>query len=399
MQRPASNNSYKYSKPVRSRLVKQPSWLLRRAGILAAGARRLGSLRDTSGRMPKLRACLAIIAVALCSVIPAQAQESVLAPRKGQPGITIEEVIVTGSNIPTAEEVGPNPVDTYRPADIEKLGIRNATDVTTFLPQEAGGTVNLNIANGGDGTVQFNLRGLLAKETLVLVDGKRVAFGSLGVAGASQAVDINLLPFPMIDHIDILKDGASAVYGSDAIAGVVNFFLIHKFRGVEIGGSYGNTNLGASNDMGEWEAWIKAGTGDDKTEIVVIADFWERTGGLFSRDRDLSANAFEIPWGGFDGREFGTPGSIVGFRLLPGMFFGPGGLPQFGVNTPLPHSAPNVNTSPFYKNPFVINPNAYPGAPGINNPRVFQPQFGTDYKGGGDYFFFNFAAFTPALPP
>src|SRR6266480_6129733 len=91
----------------------------------------------------------------------------------------VERVIVTGSNIPTAEEVGPNPVDTYRPADLEKLGIRNATDLTTFLPQEAGGTQNMNIANGGDGTVQFNLRGLLAKETLVLVDGKRVAFGSL----------------------------------------------------------------------------------------------------------------------------------------------------------------------------------------------------------------------------
>ncbi len=179
---------------------------------------------------------------------------------------------MTGSNIPTAEETGPNPVDTYRPADIEKLGIRNTTDLTTFLPQEAGGTVSLNIGNGGDGTVQFNLRGLLPKETLVLVDGKRVAYGSLGVAGASQAVDINLLPFVMIDHIDILKDGASAVYGSDAIAGVVNFFLIHKFRGLEIGGSYGNTNLGASNDMGEWEAWLKAGTGDDKTDIVVIAD-------------------------------------------------------------------------------------------------------------------------------
>jgi iron complex outermembrane recepter protein len=141
----------------------------------------------------------------------------------------MERVIVTGSNIPTAEETGPNPVDTYRPADIEKLGIRNATDLTTFLPQEAGGTVNLNISNGGDGTVQFNLRGLLAKETLVLVDGKRVALGSLNPVGFSGGVDINLLPFPMIDHIDILKDGASAVYGSDAITGVVNFFLIHKF--------------------------------------------------------------------------------------------------------------------------------------------------------------------------
>src|SRR5256884_4913855 len=95
----------------------------------------------------------------------------------------VERVVVTGSNIPTAEETGPNPVDTYRPQDIEKLGIRNATDLQEFIPQEAGGTGNLHIGNGGDGTVQFNLRGLLAKETLVLIDGKRVAYGSLGVAG------------------------------------------------------------------------------------------------------------------------------------------------------------------------------------------------------------------------
>ncbi len=313
----------------------------------------------------------------------------------------MERVIVTGSNIPTAEETGPNPVDTYRPADIEKFGIRNATDLQTFLPQGAGSTVNLNIGNGGDGTVQFNLRGLLPKETLVLVDGKRVAFGSLNAVGLSGGVDINLLPFPMIDHIDILKDGASAVYGSDAITGVVNFFLVHKFRGLEIGGSYGNTNLGASNDMGEWETWIKAGTGDDKTEIVAIANFWERTGGVFSRDRDLSSNAFQIPWGGFDFRSGFAPGFIGELRLLPRVFFGPGGLPQFSVNTPQPHSAPNAATSPFYKIPFAVNPNAYPGAPGIIGPnaRQFRPQFGTDYKGGGNYFFFNFAAVTPDLAP
>jgi iron complex outermembrane recepter protein len=285
----------------------------------------------------------------------------------------VAEVIVTGSNIPTAEEVGPNPVDTYRPADLEKLGIRNATDLTTFLPQEAGGTVNLNISNGGDGTVQFNLRGLLAKETLVLVDGKRVAFSSLAPVGSSSGVDINLLPFPMIDHIDILKDGASAVYGSDAVAGVVNFFLIHKFRGLEIGGTYGNTNMGASNDMGEWEAWLKAGTGDDKTDIVVIADFYERTGGLFSRDRDLSSNGNFVPFGGFDVRSGNEQGQVQGFRLIPSLFF--------SANTPTPHSAPNVSTSPFYTNPFAV--------PGIAN--------GT--PGDGNYIAFNFAAFTPALPP
>ena len=228
---------------------------------------------------PATRQTVFVTAVGLSLLIaPTGPSQTIAPPTQVVTGATaeVERVIVTGSNIPTAAETGPNPVDTYRPADIEKLGIRNAADLTTFLPQEAGGTNNLN--GIGDGTVQFNLRGLLSKETLVLVDGKRVALGSLNAVGFSGGVDINLLPFPMIDHIDILKDGASAVYGSDAIAGVVNFFLVHKFRGLEIGGSYGNTNLGASNDMGEWEAWIKAGTGDDKTEIVVIADFWELYG-------------------------------------------------------------------------------------------------------------------------
>src|SRR5437773_5697318 len=308
----------------------------------------------------------------LPSVTFAQLPAPAVAPPAAVPGeAQVERVIVTGSNIPTAEETSPNPVDTYRPADLEKLGIRNATDLQTFLPQEAGGTVNLNIANGGDGSVQLNLRGFLPKETLVLVDGKRVAYGSLGVAGGSQSVDINLLPFVMIDHIDILKDGASAVYGSDAVAGVVNFFLVHKFRGLEIGGSYGNTNLGASNEMGEWEAWLKAGTGDDKTDIVVIADFWQRTGGLFSRDRDLSSNALQIPWGGFDTRSGFEPGRIggflfVGFRLIPKLFF--------SANSPPPHSAPNAASSPFYKIPYLPSLNLIgipPGTPGTIAPKAY----------------------------
>src|SRR2546425_2826371 len=106
-------------------------------------------------------------------------------PGAAAPTAEVERVVVTGSNIPTAEETGPNPVDTYRPQDIEKLGVRNAQDLQNIIPQEAGGTVNQNIGNGGDGTIQLNLRGLLPKETLVLVDGKRVAFSGLGGAGSS----------------------------------------------------------------------------------------------------------------------------------------------------------------------------------------------------------------------
>src|SRR3989440_949028 len=326
---------------------------------------------DTSGS--SRRALIAILGSFLIFMANAFAQE--------RAGVAeVERVIVTGSNIPTAEETGPNPVDTYRPADIEKLGIRNSQDLQTFLPQEAGGTVNLNMGNGGDGTVQLNLRGLLPKETLVLVDGKRVAFGSLGLAGFSQGVDINLIPFPMIDHIDILKDGASAVYGSDAVTGVVNFFLVHKFRGLEIGGSYGNTNLGASNEMGEWEAWLKAGTGDDKTDIVVVADFWERTGGVFSRDRDISSNGDFTRFGGFDSRSRNEPGRVGSFRLIPKLFFSASSPPQ--------HSAPNAATSPFY---------IRPTSPVFNNGNGFLN--GTIPGLDGNYVAFNFAAFTPALPP
>src|SRR5438552_3692156 len=314
----------------------------------------------------------ALLAAAGCFVVFAP---NAFAQETASSGVTeAARVIVTGSNIPTAEETGPNPVDTYRPGDLEKLGIRNATDLMTLLPQEMGSSINQNIANGGDGSVIPNLRGLLPKETLVLIDGKRAAIvGSGGAfasgAGAAGGVDINLIPFPMIDHIDILKDGASAVYGSDAVAGVINIFLIHKFRGLELGGSYGNTNLGASNDARELESWIKAGTGDDKTDILVIADFYDRAA-IYSRDRFLSSNANALAFGGFDNRSSNQPGWIgrfPGLRLIPKLFF--------SDQSPPPHSAPNSATSRNYVPPYIITP--YPD---------------------GDYWAYNFAALTPSIP-
>src|SRR5213595_1207928 len=297
------------------------------------------------------------------------------------PGIPTEaeakRVIVTGSNIPTAEEAGPDPVDTYRPEDIEKLGARNPTDLLTKLPQVMGSTINQNAngVGGGDGSVIPNLRGLLPKETLGLIDGKRAAIiGSGGgvAAGASPGVagvDINLIPFPMIDHIDILKDGASAIYGSDAVAGVINIFLKHKFRGLEIGGSIGNTNLGSSNDARETEAWLIAGTGDDKTDILIIADAYDRRA-IYSADRNITSNAQAIPFGGGDTRSSNKPGQVntnVGIFILD---------PNIAV--PTPHSAPNAQTSPQYiQRPFD----------GHNGPFF-----------NSDFFAYNFAALTPSIP-
>src|SRR6266446_1588792 len=249
--------------------------------------------------------CLAIIAGVFCPLLAAFAQNVTPAPQIAVPaGVTIEEVIVTGSNIPTAEEVGPDPVDTYRREDIARLGVRTATDFIQKVPAATGASINDNVTNNGDGRAEINLRGILPKETLVLQDGRRLA--PVGFAG--DTVDLNLFPLGLIDHIDILKDGASAIYGPDAVAGVFNVFLIHRFRGLEVYASYGNTNLGFANDQGEETAYLLAGTGDDKTNIVVYAGLYNAAE-IASRDVEIShdpdKNAFngeDVRSGNFAGR-------------------------------------------------------------------------------------------------
>ena len=116
-----------------------------------------------------------------------------------QPVATTVEVIVTGSNIPTSEEVGPNPVDTYSRDDITRLGARTVTDLIQKLPATAGASANDNTGSG-NGRAEINLRGLLPKETLVLQDGLRLA--PVGFAG--DTVDLNMFPLGLIDDIDIL---------------------------------------------------------------------------------------------------------------------------------------------------------------------------------------------------
>lgn len=260
-----------------------------------------------------------------------------------------ERVVVTGSNIPTAESVGPAPVDTYTTADIEKTGAVTQTDLIQRLPAATGSSITENVTNGGDGRTEVNLRGIGPEETLVLVDGRRVA--PVGFAGST--VDINTIPIALIDHIDILKDGASAIYGSDAVGGVFNIFLRKKYRGVEIEGRYGNTNLGASNDAATREGYILAGAGDDKTEIVVFAEYYDRAA-IASRDRDISSNSNKLKFNGINGNSGNFAGRVAGFVLAP------------GVVQPTPHSAPNPAGSPDY----------------------------VPYDNSG----FNFAAFTSAIP-
>ena len=219
-------------------------------------------------------------------------------------------------------------------------------------------TINENLTNGGDGRTEVNLRGILPKETLVLQDGRRLA--PVGFAG--DTVDLNMFPFGLIDHIDILKDGASAIYGSDAVDGVFNVSrVIHRFRGVEIYASYGNTNLGFANDMGEERAYLLAGTGDDKTDIVVYAELYNRSA-IYSRDADISRNADFTPFGGEDLRSSNYAGRVEDFVYQPSL--------NGGALSPTPHAFPNAFNDPQY-------------APLFSLPRKQQA--------------FNFNALTPAM--
>src|SRR5438270_2386914 len=292
--------------------------------------------------------CLAPIVGVFAPLLVALAQDVAPTPQPaGQRVATAVEVIVTGSNIPTAEEVGPQPVDTYRKVDIERLGVRSATDFVQKLPVVAGTSINENVTSNGDGRVEVNLRGILPKETLVLQDGRRLA--PVGFAG--DTVDLNTIPLGLIDHIDILKDGASAIYGADAVSGVFNVRLIHRFRGLELYASYGNTNLGFANDTGEERGYLLAGTGDDKTDIIVYAEFYNRAA-IFSRDADISSTADFTRFGGFDERS----GAYAG-HVGPPPYLVPEGAPDSfvyqpslngGALTPTPHAFPNVASDPQY---------------------------------------------------
>jgi len=190
------------------------------------------------------------------------------APPPGAPatGATAEaeRVIVTGSNIPTAEEVGPNPVTNLNRDYIEKTG---AISVEQLLKdQPINNSNSIPVANNGTsqgGPVGFTsvaLRGLDPGASLVLLDGRRVT----RVLGGTF-VDINTIPMSAVESIEILKSGASAVYGADAVAGVVNIKLWKDFRGVQVSEYYGNT---IPKDAGAYKADVLFGVGDDKISIT-----------------------------------------------------------------------------------------------------------------------------------
>jgi iron complex outermembrane recepter protein len=152
-----------------------------------------------------------------------------------------ETIVVTGSRLRGRDErTNPDPITIIDPSLSEKEGLFNTAEALQTSPLAAGSTqitsaISSNfVVNGGEGVQTINLRGLGANRTLVLLNGRRA--GPAGVRGAVSAFDLNVIPLDAIQSIDVLKTGASSIYGSDAIAGIVNLITKKDLRGLEVSG-------------------------------------------------------------------------------------------------------------------------------------------------------------------
>ena len=165
-----------------------------------------------------------------------------------------EEVVVTGSHIKRSNLEGSAPVQVLDKATISAAGAATVQDLVVDLPVNTGTIIN-DEQSSLAGTTQFNLRGLGLGSTLTLINGRRAGKSAVADGGGNFFFDINQLPLAMIDRIDVQTDGASAIYGSEAVAGVVNVVTRKGFEGFEVSANYENaTNSAGSLNIagGAW---------------------------------------------------------------------------------------------------------------------------------------------------
>jgi len=195
---------------------------------------------------------------------PAHAQEQTTAASGEE--VPVQTVTVTGSRIRRVDTETASPVYTIDQSAIQQSGVSTIGELVMQLPSVAGAATNPSVNNGGGfGESYIELRGLDAKRTVVLVDGRRL--GLIGDPGSlTSAVDVNQIPLAIIDHVEVLKEGAGAIYGSDAIAGVVNFITRKDVQGLEINADYGRTT---KDDAAHHQVNITMGEQSDKFSFML----------------------------------------------------------------------------------------------------------------------------------
>jgi iron complex outermembrane receptor protein len=180
-----------------------------------------------------LAAALAVGGVAMLATSTVIAQDS------GQ------RVEVTGSRIKRTDSETASPVQVLTREDIERTGKSSIQDVLRGITSDGVGSIPTSFSNGfASGSAAISLRGLGVNSTLVLVNGRRMTTYGLADDGTRNFVDLNSIPLEAVDRVEVLKDGASAIYGADAVGGVVNIILKRNYTGASLGGSYGVANEG-----------------------------------------------------------------------------------------------------------------------------------------------------------
>ena len=311
-----------------------------------------GSLaRTTSLRAIHVLACTAALAAAgWAAPVDAQQQTAAASTSAGP----IQEVVVTGSLIKRTDTETPSPVQVISDQDLKNSGYTQVSDVLRNLAANGQGTLNQGFTEAfAAGASGIALRGLTVGATLTLIDSERMVAYPLSDDGERSFVDVTAIPFNVIDSIEVLKDGASALYGADAIAGVVNVKLKPSYVGAEFSADGGATQ---HNDGWTWHAAGILGWGDLPTDgyNMYVALDWHRQEQILGSNRNgpwtnLNYSSYpnginETPGSPTQGL-FTYPDSIQGYLLNPttpnsaGVY--PNGLPGRVYLTPGPQPGCN----------------------------------------------------------
>ncbi|HET9597258.1 MAG TPA: TonB-dependent receptor [Anaeromyxobacteraceae bacterium] len=213
---------------------------------------------------------------------PADLSTGPAAPAAGKKQEFGEEIVVTGSRVRRKELTTPAPVAVINREQIMASGALSIGDFLQSMPEQGNG-INTTVNNGGDGSTQISLRSLGAQRTLVLIDGKRFISGVPGNGNLNDpGTDLNSIPAGAVERIEVLKDGASAIYGSDAIGGVVNIITRKRFSSVEGAVNYGASQHGDANTA---DVNVLGGATGDRGSFSFGAGYFKQSS-LFADARD-----------------------------------------------------------------------------------------------------------------
>src|SRR4029453_8123292 len=220
----------------------------------------------------------------------ARAQQGAATPATQQ----LERVEITGSSIKRLAAETALPVQVLTAEDIARSGVTSSEQLLrTISAIDPGGITgaanNAGLNTGGLSTA--SLRGLGSRRTLVLINGRRIA--PYGSVGDSVSVDVNNIPIAAIDRVEVLKEGASAVYGSDAIAGVINFILRREYTGAGISAEYGQTASGGGTVTTVTGTYGYGNLDKDKFNISVLATY-QKSAAIYGADRDYAKSGINV---------------------------------------------------------------------------------------------------------